>query len=30
VRPQARLQRFRWLVIALAVLCVILMLWLPR
>lgn len=30
VRPQARLRRFRWLVIALAVLCLILILWLPR
>ena len=29
-RPQARLRRFRWLVIALALLCLILILWLPR
>lgn len=29
-RPQTRLRRFRWLVGALALLCLILILWLPR
>lgn len=29
-RPQARLRRFRWLVALLALLCLILILWLPR
>ena len=29
-RPQRRLRRFRWLVIAIAVACLVLILWLPR
>ena len=29
-RPQARLRRFRWLVALIALLCLILIVWLPR
>lgn len=29
-RPQAGLQRFRWFVAVLALLCLLLILWLPR
>ena len=29
-RPQARLRQFRWLVALLALLCLLLILWLPR
>lgn len=29
-RPQARLRHFRWFVAALALLCLLLILWLPR